>query len=542
MDMEDNSSASVRFDGYDQAEKIGVGGMATVWKARQISLDRCVAIKVLSPEQCSDDEDIDRFQSEARIAARMNHPGIVQVYDAFYRNDRFCFVMEYVDGYTVGSWLRNRGFIPEEGCLFVAAGVAEALAYAWGKQMLIHCDIKPENIMIDIDGSVKVADFGLSKSMCALQARRMVAEGAYVFGTPAYISPEQAVGEKELTIQADMYSLGATLFHMCAGRRLFAENDSAEVMEFQVSSQDTDPFELNANLSPFFCDFIERLLCKKKEDRFGSWDDVISEIENLRQSRLPQYGEISPAKNISTVKRSPLRDAARAKLLKEMHRGKRKSNPPSGNPSSTRRPRQKLDVKIVVADATSDEGSSAPRSPIARSLNSLKTLFSSFAGKRGGKVAAIFILGVAVLLSITAAAFRMNREERRRVSDLARSEMVEIENILRVNPDQYDATIKRYDRLICLLDSPCHSELKQQTIRKRDFVLVARNEHVHGILEDLRRETRPLIEEKQFGKAAAFILAYDGVLAKETLTERTRMADMFNEQARLPRKSSTSKP
>ena len=116
------------FEGYDQIELLGRGGMATVWRARQIALDRPVAVKVLNPDQCRSDEDIDRFQSEARAAARMSHPGIVQVYDAFYRDGRFCFVMEFVDGRTVGDWIRRSGFLSEKDALFVAEGVASPMA------------------------------------------------------------------------------------------------------------------------------------------------------------------------------------------------------------------------------------------------------------------------------------------------------------------------------------------------------------------------------------------------------------------------------
>jgi hypothetical protein len=408
--------------------------------------------------------------------------------------------------------------------------------------MLIHCDIKPENIMIGIDGSVKVADFGLSKSMCALQSRRMVAEGAYVFGTPAYISPEQAVGETELTPQADMYSLGATLFHMCTGHRLFAENDSAGVMELQVSSQDADPFEVNPRLSPFFCDFIERLLCKNKADRFASWDDVIAEIENLRRSRPPRYPEINPAKCTSTVRRSPLRDAARARRLKEMHIGRRRPNDPSGNPAPTRRHKPNSDAQTRVGGAIPHNGSSTSGDANAQPPTALTTRIRSFMGKTWFKTTAIIMLVGAVVLIVAAAVSAMNSQERLAVADRARAEMVEIENLLRVNPANYDMTIKRYDRLICLLEDPCHSELKQQTLGRRDGVIAARNEHVNAVLKNLREEISPLLEEKQFGKAASIVLSYDGVLADETRTERTQMADTFAEQARLSRKSYTSKP
>jgi len=151
----------LEINGYEIMEKIADGGMATVWKARQLSLDRLVAIKILDASSLPDQEARDRFRSEAQLAAKLNHPGIVQVIDTGETAGTTYLVMEYVDGPTVGDLIRQDGFLPEARALELVAQVSRALAYAWEKHCLIHCDLKPDNLLVDrVSGLVKVADFG----------------------------------------------------------------------------------------------------------------------------------------------------------------------------------------------------------------------------------------------------------------------------------------------------------------------------------------------------------------------------------------------
>ena len=148
-------------NGFELIEKIGQGGMAIVWKARQLSLDRVVAIKVLLPEFASDPDETQSFLKEARAVAKLKHGSIVQVYDVAQESAAHYFVMEYVSGSTLLGALQGNGPMGSKKALAVALDVAAALDYAWNSAQIIHRDIKPENIMIDGDGSVKVADLGL---------------------------------------------------------------------------------------------------------------------------------------------------------------------------------------------------------------------------------------------------------------------------------------------------------------------------------------------------------------------------------------------
>ena len=528
--MGDEHPETIYFEGYDQAQKIGQGGMASVWKARQISLDRWVAIKVLFPEQTKSDEEIDRFQSEARIAARMNHPGIVQVYDAFYRNDRFCYVMELVDGYTLGSWIKTGGIIEESKCLFVAGGVAEALSYAWTKQMLVHCDLKPENIMIDSDGTVKVTDFGLSKSILSLQSRRHVENPEFIFGTPAYISPEQAVGETNLTINSDMYSLGATLFHMATGKRLFDNLKPDPMMEAQVNEQYADPFELNPDLSPFFCDFLERLLCKKPSDRYSSWEEVLDEINSLRNGLPLQYGHINPIRTVSSVTCSSARSYVRSSLMKRMvdagicdGRGR----PP--NPTTPRALAQNenpvsllgstIPLNVEEHDLTSGQADSEQHSDF-------------IIGNRGRTIArwtAISAGAIAMLLMFVLAVSWAKAERHRKEARELREELKEIEHFYRIRPYEYTAAIKKCDALLSKLPYASHKELKQDVIEKRRKVAEELASETEKVMKELRISAKPFMEAGQYSRAASMVQAYDGVLAEETRAERAKLAATYRQ-------------
>jgi serine/threonine-protein kinase len=297
----------IELDGFDFIAHLGTGGMASVWKARQRSLDREVAIKVLSAKFASEPDDVARFQAEARNAGRLKHPGIVQVYDAIFQNGVYCFVMEYVAGYTVGDWVRRKGRLSESECLAVADCVADALEYAWKQSSMVHCDIKPDNVMVDADGTVKLTDLGLSRTVNAL---RSVSDddGQEVFGTPAYTSPEQAMGEPDLDCRADMYSLGAMLYHLATGKMLFEGEAENKVMELQVSSHVPNPRTLVPTLSVPFCDLVTKLLAKERQYRQTGWHQVRSDIAAVRLRRPIPSG--LPHPDASTVLPDPQRPAA----------------------------------------------------------------------------------------------------------------------------------------------------------------------------------------------------------------------------------------
>ena len=291
-----------KLPGYEILEKVGEGAMAAVWTARQLSLDRIVAIKILSPHLLRDEEAIQRFRFEAQAAAKLNHPGIVQIFDAgsFERLDYL--VMEFVAGCTVDELLQRKHRLGEKHALLIAEGVALALAYAWDEARLIHCDIKPANVLIDQDGSVKITDMGLAKvfgTNVSGSGREMLE------GTPHYVSPEQAKGKLDLDCRADIYSLGAMLYHMTTGRLPFGDSVEIEVVQRQISDYLPDPQQINTDLSEGIAWLIEKMMVKDLTIRYQGWPDVLSDMELVRHGDPPAARAL--AAGYSTVLRSEVR-------------------------------------------------------------------------------------------------------------------------------------------------------------------------------------------------------------------------------------------
>lgn len=501
--------------GYDSFEKIGQGGMATVWKARQISLDRPVAIKILSSSDNANDEDIDQFQSEARIAASLNHNGIVQVYDAFYRNNLFCFVMEYVDGQTISQWIKSRGRLTESECLFVAKGVATALDYAWNYKKLVHCDIKPDNVMIDSDGTVKVTDLGLCRGIGAIQTRRLIRESnnpeeILVYGTPSFVSPEQALGRDNLLPQADMYSLGAMLYNMIMGKHLFSTQNVDNIMELQVSSQDEDIYNQITDISPIFCDFIERLLSKQPEHRYETWGDVLIDIDRISQKCPLTVGPLDLTKAVSTMKRCERREKKHATYpkLEAIHMNEHTRLQVSS---------QKLHEAFANIE-----------------LNKMKKqMYKKLIGIASALVLVVLVIGISIGTLINSPASTSKESTTNtpnveitidpKVSESIEKELEETNNkhFNRIISDT--ETIRRYDKF--LKTSGISPELKEKITGYKKDVETNLQKKKNKVLEKLKKEANSHISKGNIREALNYIQSYNGELASETTEERKKMLD-----------------
>lgn len=301
--MESLMSDEFQLSGYELLGKIGEGGMSTVWKARQLSLDRLVAIKTLARAYLPDEDAWQRFRLEAKAAARLSHPGIVQVFDAGESFGMPYIVMEYVDGRSLCEILAARGRLPEAEALSIAESVAQALGYAWDKDCIMHCDIKPDNILVASDGAVKVVDLGLARFIGL--HRRREREGGLIVGTPNYTAPEQAEGAPDLDCRADIYSLGATLYHAVTGNLPFAGSPGSSAMDRHVHEYLPDPMELNPDLQPAVAWLIEKMMIKDRAFRPPYWSTVLADIAEVRSGRLPR--DPLPEPGQSTVARSARR-------------------------------------------------------------------------------------------------------------------------------------------------------------------------------------------------------------------------------------------
>jgi serine/threonine-protein kinase len=274
--------------GYRLLERLGGGAMGTVYKARQLSLDRDVAIKILAPELADDPTFVERFLREAKAVARLNHANIISGIDVGDADGVKYFVMEYVDGSTVASLLRRGGPMDEERALLVAQQVGRALDHAY-RSNLVHRDLKPENILITRDGIAKVCDLGLAKledlPQSSGEPRRM--------GTPDYISPEQARGEPNVDIRSDLYGLGATLYHMLAGHPPFQGATPAAVMAKHMTELPVPVRKLDPTISPLTDVIVLRLMQKRREDRFQTPAEALAKFDEAIKALQAARGVVA---------------------------------------------------------------------------------------------------------------------------------------------------------------------------------------------------------------------------------------------------------
>jgi serine/threonine protein kinase len=268
--------ASRHIPGYRIVKKLGAGAMATVYLAKQLSLDRPVAIKLLPRRFSSDTKFIERFYREGRAAAKFNDQNIVGAYDVGQAGDQHYFVMEYVDGETVHDRIAKAGRVPEAEAIGIVRQVASALVHAHD-QGFIHRDIKPKNIMIGSTGTVKLADLGLARAVSDREAAE--AEAGKAYGTPYYISPEQIRGRTDIGPAADLYGLGATFYHMVTGRVPFSGKTPNEVMNRHLKSTLTPPDHVNPKLSAATAQIIEMLLAKDPADRYRDAGQLLEDLD-----------------------------------------------------------------------------------------------------------------------------------------------------------------------------------------------------------------------------------------------------------------------
>ena len=260
--------------------QIGVGGMSTVWKARRDD-GRIVAVKVLNHEFAADGEEARHFRAEERLMEELHHPGIVEAYAFDCDRGYWYYVMEYVDGYSFSELLQRKQHVGEADCLLICESCAAALDYAWNDHGLVHCDLKPENVMINSSGVVKLLDLGISHRYEFKDGPVIVPD--HVLGTPAYISPEQVYGDVEPDCRADVYSLAATLYHLATGRTLFPGRDNDGIMRAHCDEavQARDPRAYRPELSEGFSQLLEAMLVKNRDFRVASWTDVIEMCQEV---------------------------------------------------------------------------------------------------------------------------------------------------------------------------------------------------------------------------------------------------------------------
>jgi serine/threonine protein kinase len=272
--------------GYQILSELGAGAMARVYKARQISLDRIVAVKILPKRMSADAEFVRRFYYEGKAAAKLNHPNIVGAFDVGEANGYHYFVMEYVEGASVWDRLDKGEAYSEKESLKIIIEVCRALVHAHAIG-LIHRDVKPKNIMLTREGNAKLADMGLAREASDTEAAQ--AEAGKAYGTPYYISPEQIRGELNIDARADIYSLGATFYHMITGRVPFDAPTPSAVMHKHLREDLVPPDHIVSTISSGVGEIIEIAMAKKAADRYPTAQDMLNDLERVERGEQPLF-------------------------------------------------------------------------------------------------------------------------------------------------------------------------------------------------------------------------------------------------------------
>lgn len=256
---------------YQILDIIGQGGMATVYKAFHPNLDRYVAIKVLHPALKQDADFLGRFQREARLVAKLEHPNIVAVYDFNSHNGNPYLVMRLVEGQTLKTRLKS-GPLTLVQIAQIVKSVGSALEYAHGEGIL-HRDIKPSNIILSEEGKIYLTDFGLARM---IQSKESTLSREMIIGTPQYISPEQAIGEPTLNTGTDIYSLGVVIYELVVGKVPFNADTPYAIVHDHIYTPLPAPRDVNPDVPEAIEQFLFRVLAKKREDRYDTIEETVN--------------------------------------------------------------------------------------------------------------------------------------------------------------------------------------------------------------------------------------------------------------------------
>jgi serine/threonine-protein kinase len=286
---------SQQIPGYQILNKCGAGAMAVVYRAKQLSLNRTVAVKVLPKRLSKNAEFVERFYREGRAAAQLNHPNIVQAIDVSEANGFHYFVMEFVEGCTVYDEVAEGKVYSEREAVDIVTQITRALLHAH-ERGFIHRDVKPKNVMLTKERVAKLADMGLARETTDHQAA--LAEAGRAYGTPYYIAPEQIRGEVDIDPRADLYSLGAMFYHMVTGRVPFEGPTPSAVMHKHLKTPLTPPDHLNTSLSSGCGVMIEMLLAKDREDRYPSARELLTDLERLARGEAPEYARPTVTRDV----------------------------------------------------------------------------------------------------------------------------------------------------------------------------------------------------------------------------------------------------
>ncbi|MFT5124688.1 MAG: serine/threonine protein kinase [Verrucomicrobiales bacterium] len=482
--------------GFEIKELIGKGGMGEVYLAQQLSMGRDIALKILPAGLTRDKSLVNRFLQEVRNSAQLNHPNIVTAYEAGEDDGIYYMAMAFVKGDTLDHLLQTNGFMQEAEALKLIRTVAVALQSAWNDQQMIHRDIKPENIMIDHKGTPMVLDMGLSKSIHD-QASLSTSPDT-IMGSPNFMSPEQTQDSVNVDFRTDMYSLGTTLYNVLTGQVPFHGNSYIETLKKQATGQLKDPRNHNPDIGENCLLFMERLLAKAPEDRFDSWDELISALDQVIQDGSFQATGIPAGE--SMLNTSGKGDAQ-----------------PSEHSSGMKKP-----PTVITTKSTS---------------MGMMLLLALLAG---GVIAFVFTSNQKkppepqpATGHVTPGIQNPPQLDRIRSPKPNKVAHAYSEAVLywQSNPAAYAEALSKFE---AVGNQAPNSEWALKAVNCIEEVKAAREEQVDVLVESLKTKGQRLVAEGKVDEAIALLESYDGPLASETLNERTQaIAALGNHQRRM---------
>lgn len=342
--MEDNM-IGMKLDGrYEITERIGVGGMSDVYKGRDIMEGRTVAVKILKPEFCSNEEFVRCFRNESKAIAVLSHPNIVKIFDVGHENALEYIVMEYIDGITLKEYIEQIGLVPWRECVHYTIQILRALQLAHDRG-IVHRDIKPQNVMRLSDGTIKVMDFGIARF--SRQNPGMPTEKT--MGSVHYVSPEQARGE-HTDERSDIYSVGVMMYEMLTGRKPFDGDTPVSVALKHMNEEPVKPSQFVSSMYPGLEEIILRAMEKDPSKRYQSASGMIMDIEAFKNDQSVVFGYAE----------EPVKKPERSSKLLMVAKNK-KAQPDKPKKVAKKKPEPPVQENVVFEDSADDEEDEEPR-------------------------------------------------------------------------------------------------------------------------------------------------------------------------------------
>ncbi|MCK5834547.1 MAG: serine/threonine protein kinase [Lentisphaeria bacterium] len=390
--------------------KLGQGGVGTVYEAHQISLDRSVALKILMSQFAQDKTFVEDFIREARSAARLNHPNIVQAFAVGQDDGVFFCAMELVRGETLKDVIEREGHISIPASFKIMRQMSEAINFAWQTSQLVHRDIKPDNIMITEKDVAKLADLGLARV-----ASESEVEGDEIMGTPQYISPEQLLGLKT-DVRTDIYSLGATWYHAITGEFPYMADTPQEIAQMHLEATLVPPITLNPDIPKVLSVMICKMMAKHPEDRYADAEELIKDIKlaEKKGGKKGKGGKRGPSMTISKTQTSRINMSTRTGNLK-MRTGTRSMATSTGSflkKTGTATLTKKLNIGKQTHTVKLGGTAKAPSKTIVLGKAELDGGFEADSKKKGLPIIPI-VAGVVILLLVLLVTLLDSKDDKR---------------------------------------------------------------------------------------------------------------------------------